>query len=310
MPFSPTQWSPQRTSSVSRRLSGLYVSAPSEMKALGRQFYPVWSDTAAHIGEVTGTSRAHGAAVLAHLSPSNEAEMNRIQAIQLVHTQTPTDLKNLVEAGRHMAIGDSAEKRKRYKPEGSAEWKALHEEEQDSKSTANRLRGLTSVDQYATSGLATRELSNAARVLMGHHEEDPLGSLGELKIRDFGGAIHDPSYSRVPIDTHYHDAALGKYDIPYEARRGLQNPNRYNSFQRASSMAHGRILGMGIDIPHSEMMAGIWYNHQLNKARLNPDSAASRKASETKIRNIRGNPQFAHLLPESFGLVPSFPKIR
>ena len=92
---------------------------------------------------------------------------------------------------------------------------------------------------------------------IGEHGSDPMGSLGHLKLRDFGGLIHDPTgYNRAPIDTHYHDVGVNRIDIPYAQSRGLGSVGRYEHFQGAHERARGIVQSrLGLEIPHGEFMA-------------------------------------------------------
>ena len=305
----PVLWTPQRTSAVARRLYSAYEGAPAEMHTLGRQFYPLWSETAEHMGQAIGKTRDHGSAILAHLSPSTEAERNRIMGMQMIHGLPNGGHEHLVKAREHFSAAKSAEVRRRYAPGGSAEWHALTQEHEYHSNENRRHRQLAGIVGTPLGSQSSDNLGNAAAVLLGHHDDDPLGSLGGLKIGDFGRTINNPRHPRAPIDTHYHDAAMGRYDLPYDTKRGLEAAGRYESFQTASNAAHRRAQEAGHEVDHSEFMGTVWYNHQNNKVAVNEDARRSRVASDTTLARIRGNPQFAHFLPEAHGLPPSFTKI-
>lgn len=302
-------WSPQRTAFVTRNYLNAYRSAPEHLRKLGAQFYPEWNATGEVIGNLTGTSTTHGSAVLAHLSPSTEAEVNRLMGLQLASRATPKMLKNLSEAGDHLTASKSAKTAARYK-EGAERGNllALAAKHDEANKQLRQKAGIVGTPLgFQSSGA----LGNAARVLLGHHDDDVLGSLGALKIYDFGQTINDPNHPLPPIDTHYHDVGLNRLDIPYDEERGLnQAASRYKNFQNSSTRAHAQYMEeTGDIIPHSAFMGGAWYAHQQRKALGNPDSLSARRASETKINRIVNNPQFSDFMPERFGLPPSFGKI-
>lgn len=305
----PTKWLPQQTAAVASRLVRTYEQTPQNLRDAGAQFYPLWNETAEHIGTAIGKTTEHGAAILAHLSPSNEAEMNRMQGMQIAHSMSDKALAAMVKAGEHSTMAKSFEVRSRSAVPGSPEHSSLLAEHAKHTAEVQRLRGVAGVVGTPLGNLGSREMGNAARVILGEHDDDPLGSLGSMKIRDFGGDIADPSSPRVAIDTHYHDAAVGRQDIPYQANRGLEAVGRYESFQHASSLAHERVRAMGIDIPHPAFMGGVWYQQQQVKAQNNPNARKSRLASESKIARVRADPANQAFLPESHGLPPSFNKI-
>ena len=302
----PTTWTPQRTTSVAGRLSRAYEATPPHLLEAGAAFYPTWNETADHVGQHLGKSVEHGAAVLAHLSPANEAEVNRIQGLQMVHGVSDKGLGHLVRAGEHATMAKSTEVRLRHMQPGTRAHTALSDDHAAHTAEIERLRRVAGVRGTPLGSLGSRELGNAARVIMGHHDDDPLGSLGSMKIRDFGGDIADPNSHRVPIDTHYHDAAEGRIDIPYKANRGLLAVGRYEGYQGASVQAWQNTAP---DIRHSAFMGGIWYGHQQRKVDANPNALKSRRASDSKIAGIRANPAFAHFMPEAHGLSPAFGKI-
>lgn len=307
--MTPTIWTPQRSTGIATRLVRSYMGAPDEIKELGKQFYPVWNQTAEHLGRTAGLTTEHGAAIMAHISPKNEAELNRIQAMQLVHGVSANVHESMVRAAGHASAAASARGRMRGVPDGSPEHRELAAEVEHHNREVEAIKSRSGLKGTPAGSLGSREFGKASAVILGHHE-DPLASLGVLKRRDFGGDIADPHSSRVAIDTQYHDAALGLTDVPYDLDRGLTNANRYEHFQQASAAAHHRVREVtGEDISHPEMMAGIWYNHQLLKASVNAGSNSARKASETKINSIRRNDAFRLFLPETHGLVPAFPKI-
>jgi hypothetical protein len=306
-------WKPEQIQTAGANLVRAYESAPKLAHRYGKKFYPEWHETAEHIGAAAGLSTAHGAAILAHLSPQNEAEMNRVQAMGVVHGPIEGSRRTnaIIRAGQHADMAKSHNSSLR-EAEKRGDTKAMlhHAEQYDIHHSENmRLRQASGIVGTPLNWISSQRLSQAVRVREGHFD-DPLGSLGAVKISDFGRMTHDPrGYQRPPIDTHYHDAAMGRTDIPYDqkgADRGLDAPTRYENFQRAHQVAHA-IAGGGT--PHSSFMGTIWYAHQMRKAIENPESSKTRKAADTRLRNVQGNPRFSQWLPESHGLAPAFAKV-
>lgn len=307
--MTPVDWSPQRLSHVSQNYTRAFQNTSPEMRSAGARFYPLWNETAEHIGDVVGGTTAHGAAILAHLSPSNEAEKNRIQGLQLAHTLTDKVAAHIIMGAEHASLAKSHEVRARNKNISQSERDFHLSEYSKHASEVRRHRKATGFAGTPLGTLALRELANAVGVIQ-NRWENPLESLETDKIRDFGHLIHDPSATRVPIDTHYHDAGLDLIDLPYKAKRGLDALGRYDSFQRASAMGQRRYEQQsGETILPGAFMGGIWYGHQQRKVRANPDAMSARRAADTIISGFRSNPKNAHFLPEAFGLEPSFGKI-
>jgi hypothetical protein len=318
--FSPMPsklWTPKQTLTVAQNLSRAYLNAPPEALQHGAQFYPEWEQTAQHIGQEIGQGQEAGSALLAHLSPATEAEMNRIMGLQLVHgglgsSRQMSALRSAaaaaVEAKGFKARETAA--KKSGDTRGAARWNAEYEK---AKASAQAHRRRTGIGGTPLGTQASGAILNALNIREGN-VADPLGSLGDIKIGDFGRMINDPyGYERPPIDTHYHDVGVGRTDIPYATSRGLSSKGRYEAFQTAHRQAHAQTVEeLGIDpseIPHSAFMGGIWYAQQMRKAVENPDSMKARLASITKLSNIRRNAKFAPYLPESHGLSPAFAKV-
>ena len=331
-------WVPERIAEAGTNLARAYEAAPEQAHEWGRQFYPEWQQTAAHIGAMAGQSTAHGAAILAHLSPQNEAEINRIQAMGMVHggggIESTRQTNAMMRAGLAGEAAKSHEASLRAgkqklaegkvpRSEQSAHMKQMqyHQEEYERHSAENqRLRRMAGVVGTPLGWLSSQRLAQATAVREGTSLEnfaanqrnpaaaDPLSTLGGVKISDFGRMMTNPEeYERPPIDTHYHDAAIGRRDIPYEGERGLDAPGRYESFQRAHQFGYG-VADPGI--PHSAFMGSVWYAHQIAKAMEFPGtSGRSRRSAASKLRNVRQNPRFQHWMPENYGLPPAFAKV-
>jgi len=310
-------WTPRQKQMVTSNYVRAYMSASPEQRRMGAEFYPGWNEDATHIGEHIGRTLEHGAALMAHLSPANEAEQNRIQALQLTHTDfTSRQVRNVLAAGeaasRHTgAISNRTHAMKRGDTAAASHW---NEEAERHAADVAKLRSKSGIGaDTPLSSLGSREVANAMRVRegIGEHGSDPMGSLGHLKLRDFGGLIHDPTgYNRAPIDTHYHDVGVNRIDIPYAQSRGLGSVGRYEHFQGAHERARGIVQSrLGLEIPHGEFMGGAWYHQQQRKVYGNPDAMRARRASETKIGNIRASRAAQPYLPERFGLRPMFGKI-
>lgn len=308
-----TLWTPAQTGLVASNYVSAYQRAPAESKRLGKQFYPNWNEDAQHIGGVVGKSMAHGAAILAHLSPSNEAELNRMHALQLVHGMDDRAYRSMGKASEAAGRAKSSEVKLRNAVKNEDFSAAnVHQADYDRASAENKYhRGKAKLTGTPLSSQGSTFIYKAMQVAHGVHDADPLGSLGNVKIGDFGRLIHDPKYERAPIDTHYHDAGMNRTDIPYKAERGLSSVGRYESFQNAHQIARGEVSSMiGRKISTADMMGGVWYAHQQRKVAENPDAMKARKASDTKLGNIRASKGAQPFLPENFGLRPSLGKIK
>lgn len=293
--FTPTpiEWSHQRTTATANRYIAAWEATSPALRAVGAEFFPTWNATAQHIGDHLGQTLVHGAAILAHLSPANEAEANRLQALYLVHNLDDDQLRLLTCAGNLSSQAVSAA------VEGRRVEAALR---RAARLTARvkRLRAEAGIGDTPLNQVGSRELRNAALVVLGAWD-DPLESLKTPKLRSFALRIIDPYGLEIPVDTHYHDAGVGRLDIPYLAERGLSAKRRYAAFQAASIAAWRRAAPR---IAHSEFMAGIWYGHQQRKADRNAESNRTRKASETRLTRFH-----EMIRAEDYGLAPSFAKI-
>lgn len=304
-------WTPQQTGAVAGNLVGAYQRAPKESLKLGKSFYPNWNEDAHHIGEAIGQTHEHGAAILAQLSPSNEAEQNRIHALQLVHGMDDKATAHMLKAGESAGLAKGAGVRARHAEgigdsAGASHWTSEH-----AKHTADNLmhRSKAGITGTPLGSLGSTFIAKALQVKAG--VPDPLSTLGNVKIGDFGHLIANPKAERAPIDTHYHDAALNRTDIPYATSRGLSSVGRYENFQNAHSVARGEVSeGIGRKISSGEMMGGIWYAHQQRKVEENPSALQARKATDTKLGRIRASKAAQPFLPERFGLRPSLGKIK
>jgi hypothetical protein len=318
MPFTPSGiWTPKQTQAVAQNLNRAYLNAPPQAQQWGEEFYPEWRATAEHIGGATGQGVAGGAAVLAHLSPSNEAEVNRIQALQLTHggIGSSAQMSAIHKAAASAQAGQS------YRASRDAAQRAgdapaaqrFHEQYQGANAATMAYRRKAGIMGTPLQRVFSTPLSRAVHARQGDYE-DPLGSLGEAKLGDFGRMIHDPEhYQRPPIDTHYHDAAVNRTDIPYGGRgseRGLDTASRYEGIQQAHQMAHSLSMEeLGEHQPHSAYMGTIWYAQQIRKAIENPGSQRSRKSSATQLANIRTSKRSRQWLPENYGLRPAFARV-
>ena len=241
---SNNQWSRHLRDTVTDNYLNTYMSAPSHLRNMGEQFFPNWNEDAHHIGEMIGRSPAHGAAIMAHLSPSNEAELNRIQAIQLAdqlrRTGDDPAWNDAVQgASMHASAAKSAKQRARS-ASGRDKDRLLalsaHHVEQ-----AAKARSALGFGGTPLSGIGSRELANAVTA---YHSSDPLETLldangARMKVYHFGHNIDDFEHYDVPtIDTHAHDAGLGRVDIPYKVNRGLESQGRAEGFQEAMRDAH------------------------------------------------------------------------
>lgn len=298
MPYTPSGlWTPQRTSSVATTLLNAYQDATPHARNLGRQFYPNWNKDAQYIGDHIGRGVDHSAAMIARLSPTTEAEMNRMMGLQLLSV----DDKSTALVHRS---ADTAAEAARH-PKGSRERESLRGE-------AMRLRGQAGLAGTPLNLQSSVNISHALRIRDGE-VDDPLGSLGQVKIGDFGRTIADPRRRPQVIDTHYHDAALNRTDIPYDDNRGLSATSRYTNFQTSADRAYERAGRLGLidhsEVPANGFMGGIWYSHQQRKVNENENARTARRASDSRIANFLAHSPSASSgrswNPEHHGLVPS-----
>lgn len=285
-------WSPQRRAHVANNLFTAFQQASPEERALGNKFYPDWNEDSQYLADQAGVSPAHGAAMLARLSPQTEAEMNRMMGYQLLSVGS--------KASEHMHASAEFARQAMSTPKGP-EREALVEA-----SRAARMKaGLQGTPLNLQSSL------NVSAALRHRNGEsiDPLNDLGDVKINDFGHAIFDPWAKRQVIDTHYHDAALGRTDIPYDADRGLGTKSRYEDFQHSADVAYQKAVGLGVvdpaKTPPNGFMGGIWYHQQQVKVNTNPKARKARLASESRIANFLGSSGSAAWDPAAHGMRPS-----
>ena len=310
-PMPSKLWTPRQKQLVTGNYVRAYQNAPDVARQHGANFYPSWHEDAQHIGQAIGRDTNAGAALLAHLSPANEAEQNRIHALQVTHGVSDRQEKHLLKAGQSASMATGAASRRTHALKAgdtvaASRWDA---EAQQHKADTARFRQLGGIKGTPLGGLGSREIANALKVRSGAHA-DALGSLGDVKIGDFGRLIADPTAKRAPIDTHYHDAGVNRIDIPYAQSRGLEAKGRYEHFQGAHEAARQQISRQtGVEVSTADLMGGIWYAHQQRKVEGNPSARKARLASETKLSRIRGSKSAQQFLPERFGLKPSFGKI-
>lgn len=306
-------WTPKQKQLITGNYVRAYANAPEEHIKHGEEFFPSWNEDAHHIGEAIGQNHEAGAALLAHLSPANEAEMNRIQALQLVHGDiSDKQVGHMMKAADAASRGTGAiSRRTAAKRRGDmTEASRWHAEAESAKAEASHHRSKSGLAGTPLGYIGSREFAKAWSIRSGDYEGNPLDTLGDLKLSDFGRTIADPSHPKPTVDTHYHDAGVNRTDIPYTTERGLGAKGRVAHFQGASEEARQQIMRQtGTDIPHSAFMGGIWYAHQQRKVIENPDARKARKASATKLENVRQSHMGSQFLPENYGLRPSFGKI-
>jgi hypothetical protein len=271
-------WNHQRTTVYGHNALERFETAPEHAVSSGRAFFPTWQEDAAHLGAHSeNPSVERGAAILAQLSPSQEATRNRMMAYQLVHLDAPS------RARVHVAM--QLHEQAQALPAGHPERKGL---------VAQAKSHLAPVTQGTP--LAFQTLDNvfkAFRLHQGAHEE-PLQALRGNKIRDFGTAIATGGESsRQTVDTHYHDAMLGRTNIPYAQPRGLGSVGRYEGLSRAAEFGYQKGVERGTvpDTPtgRQDFMAVAWTNQQQKKIDSNANARRSRKASATVATNLLAN---------------------
>ena len=295
LPGRESAWTPQRKSALATNIVNHYNATPEHLKSLGSQFFPRWQDDArlisSHLGQ-EGTE--HGAAILAHLSPSTEADANRMMAYQTIHLD-PEQTAHIHAAAELESQRRQLSYQAKQDPGANMLYHQLARQISVHRRSA-RIAG-TPLD------LQTNQfISHALKVRDGQYA-DPLGSLGGFKREDFGRNIASGGNERrQTIDTHYHDAILNRTDIPYDAERGLQAKGRYEGLSQAADMAHQRLLTTGQIHPEfnrpNDMMAAVWHRQQTLKAQGGRSAAESRNASFLQAAG-------SHLYnPETYGGAP------
>lgn len=305
-------WTPKQKQLITGNYVRAYANAPDVHREHGAEFFPSWNEDAHHIGEAIGQGHEAGAALLAHLSPANEAEVNRIQGLQMVHGVTDKQAGHMIKAGEAASRGVSATSRRTaaHRRGDTASAGRYHEEAMSHKAEAAHHRAKAGLAGSPLGYVGSREFVKSWSIRTGSYEGHPLDTLGDLKLGDFGRTIADPSHPNATVDTHYHDAGVNRTDIPYKTSRGLSAKGRVAHFQGASEAARQQIMRQtGTEIEPHAFMGGIWYAHQQRKVQENPDARKARVAANTKLQNIRESHMGSQFLPENYGLRPSFGKI-
>ena len=304
VPATEGLWTPQKQGIVRSNYAVGYLQATDQQRSLGAQFYPRWNADAQHLGERLGGTTEHGAAVLAHLSPANEAEQNRIQAYQLVHLMEQghgeTLAHHIGRAAEHVTAANGLRSQIRYMEGRGEDATRLHEQLDHHVTQADHHRQQAEIKGTPLGSIGAREINNAIHAAT---SEDPMSTLESMKISDFGHTIlHPEDYPHSPMDTHYHDLGVGRTDIPYNTPRGLGSVGRYRKMQELSQQAHQNVAG---DVSAGAFMGGGWYHQQHRKVEQNPHAAKARLATETKIARMVNTRQYQPFLPTTHGMPPA-----
>ena len=305
LPGYARDWSPQRKASIANRLVSAYLATPEHYKVLGGQFYVDWNHDAEFISALVGHSGSTtGATMLAAESPRMQADVNRMVTLETAHLgdrQTSAALR----------AGELYKERARI-PGQERRTSAQQEEHEKLTTEVNRLRrkAFTSGGPIMTAGATAENVAKALKIREGV-VSDPYSVLNPLKTTDFAFAVATAGESPgrgVVVDTHYHDAGVGRLDIPYDAERGLDAQGRYRAIQEASVMAHKRLMESGQLHAHhqrpNDMMAAIWYNHRITKQQMMMAAGRTGSAQQTIMRNLLGHPKSAIWDPAAHGLRP------
>lgn len=319
-------WTPEQKGLVAVNYAEGYIQTPKHLRNVGKEFYPSWQTDAGYVGDVAGIGLAGGAALMASLSPSNEAELNRIQAIQLAHGLTGAQMRHVRNSAELTSQATSARTRARTKGISHSEKQSLISEADSLQAESEAARARAKFGDSPLNAVGSRHIAHGLDIMEGKYE-DPLQSLKggpqgnhELKLWDFGNTIHDPMWGRQVVDTHFHDAGVHRFNIPYDPtkkqiaagwnKRGLSATGRYSAFQQSAEMARQHVRNLtGVDVAPSDFMAGIWYGHQQRKLEANPGSRSSRKASATKLANAKERESWKPWLPENHGLRESIVRL-
>ena len=299
VPGAAREWTHQKETVYAAKAVRRFREASPKTHLVGRQFFPTWQEDADYLGQrATNPSVERGAAMLAQVSPKTEANVNRLMGHQLL-TLDDRATQHVHVAAEHDAVRAKLTSKK-PRTEGDVRAIAALTQQVDHHLRLAGIKGTPLGMQSA------RAISKALRLRDGEHDR-PIESLGGSKIQDFAAAIATGGRSpRQTIDTHYHDAMLGRTDVPYEYPRGLSSVGRYEGFSRAAERAHGTAVRQGLieegPTSRNDFMATAWTRQQQAKLENNPKAATSRKASQTKVTNlIQAAP---HLDPARAGLRP------
>lgn len=301
-------WTPQQAGLVTNRYSAAWNNASPHQREQGRLFFPMWNNDAQHVSKMYGGNMEQSAAMAAHLSPGTSADINRMMAFQMGHL---SDSQRDVKIPEAKAIFDEnplpkkdqvnrkgetvltkAGNPKQVVDRAHPDYEPLMERREKARTDAGIIPG---------SPLRFQSMDNIARAAQAMTHEDPLSTLGKVKISDFGHTIADPTWPRAPIDTHIHDAGMGRTDIPYDVDRGLGALGRYGNFSAALTASHQ------MTAPQENMgdyLGGIWFHQRDTKYAQNPNSATARKAHESKVKSLYSHPESQLWVPESHGRPP------
>lgn len=303
VPGAGREWTHQQETVYAHNAVQRFKQASPKAHLAGRQFFPTWQEDADYLGQQsTNPSVERGATILARLSPATAANTNRLMAHQLM-TIDDRAAAHIHAAAEHSAAVASL-RSKRPKVAGDAAAIEALENQVKFHLAASGIKG-TPLGQQSV-----RDVSKALRIRDGEHE-NPLESLGQRKIRDFGEAIASGGRTaRQTIDTHYHDAMLGRTDIPYAQSRGLGAVGRYEGFSRSAERAHSVAVRQGLieegPTSRQDFMATAWTQQQQQKLAENPAARKARKADATRTVNMLA--AHPHLDPARQGLRPIDPK--
>lgn len=294
----PKLWTPDRTTRVSRnitdRLAATQQNEP-HLAHMGRQFYEHWNEDAHYLAGRAGVSPAHAAAGMARLSPKTGADINRMMAYQAVHLEDHQIAH--IERAREISME-------------SRKFKDGDPKKEKLKAAVLSARAKAGLPGTPLNLQGNDAILKSAALFRGKGD-DPLGSLGKVKIHDFGRAIHDPSWPGQVMDTHYHDAAIGRTDVPYETDRKLGNIGVYQAYQHAAGRAYISADRRGLIDKRSTtpnaFMGQVWYGHIQHKLDTNPDANKARRADMTRSANFLSRDN-AHLWnPQAHGMRPIVP---
>ena len=259
----------------------------------GAAWYGKAQQDAIHFGEVTGTGALGGGAAIGRLSGGTEFNLNRLQALQ-VPMLSPKQHKGL-----ESIIKVQGEMSEEGKGKTKEEKQALSEKIKDVTKPMRLKLGLGGTPLWHQT---TPMTVDASRIAQGKIE-DPMSVFGKPstasnKTLDFAmGVGTGGTHPYVPIDTHAYDAAHDSYSLPYNTgNKHMSKVGVYAAIQSAYAQAHAHSLEHNL-VPSNTTLADYqamhWVHHIANKRVLNPASASSAKASETKVTNIlQRHPEF------------------
>lgn len=282
---------------LTRNVTNIYRDAPPATVQKGREWYPKAHDEAVAVGRAVGGTTAHGAGIVAAISPSMPWELNIPAAHQMASPHDVPDhaLHQMHEANEtqktyasiiehHERAAAQAAGMPRGKRIKGAAPAALYEAHAAARDAHLHVRSF--LTGTPLNNQSTDNILKAHAIRQGAAPESVLPM--RQKTGHFYRNVNDPSDKEpVTVDTHAHDAArMSK--LPFTTTRGLSSVGRYNHFADAYRNAAPRV---GAELPH-EVQATVWQHWKDNYGNDTSNAGGIAKT---------GGRGFEHLEPEAVG---------